>query len=167
MQKLLFVLVVLTLSNTFGQDSASVQKEIDETLWRPFQKAFEELNAKALNALYADEVLRVTPGGIDTEEAFKAGNLTRFTENKEKGVSIKLDFWLENRKTNTDTSYEVGFYRIQFTSTEGVVNAHGQFHIVLKKINGSWKITQDWDTDIINGKEIGAEDFGKQKAIRF
>ncbi|WP_394748571.1 YybH family protein [Spongiimicrobium salis] len=167
MKKLLVVLFGLMISTAFAQDIAAVQKEIDETLWRPFQKAFEKLDAKALNALYADEVLRVTPGGIDTKEAFKAANVERFKENKAKNVAIKLDFWLDDRKTSTDTSYEVGFYRIQFISKEGVTNAHGQFHIVLKKIDGAWKITQDWDTDNINGKEIGAEDFGRQKAIRF
>lgn len=167
MKKNLLLLLSIVTLNSFAQDITAVQKEIDQELWKPFQQAFERLDATALNALYADEVLRVTPGGIDTEEAFKAANVARFKENKTAGVSIKLDFWLDNRKTNANTSYEVGFYKIQFTSKEGQNSVYGQFHIVLKKIDGVWKITQDWDTDRINGNGITAKDFEKQKAIRF
>ncbi|MGB5822297.1 MAG: hypothetical protein WBG90_22635 [Saonia sp.] len=44
---------------------------------------------------------------------------------------------------------------------------YGQFHIVLKKIAGLWKITQDWDTTTINGNSIGAKDFEKKTPLQF
>lgn len=142
--------------------------EINEQVWKPFQQAFESLDGAALNATYAEEVLRVTPAGIDTKNAFKPKNLKRFERNKKEGVSIALDFWFDSRKTNENTSYEVGFYQIAATSKDGeTTNNYGQFHIVLKRIEGEWKITQDWDTTTINGEEITKENFAKQLPIQF
>ena len=149
-------------------DTAEIQKTIDQTVWKPFQKAFENLDAEALNATYSDEVLRVTPNRIDTQNSFKSSNVKRFEDYKSKGTLIALDFWFDSRHTNEDTSYEVGFYRITATGkNEDISKSYGQFHIVLKKIGGLWKIVQDWDTAIINGNPITAMDFGKQDPRQF
>ncbi|AXT60815.1 nuclear transport factor 2 family protein [Aquimarina sp. AD10] len=144
-----------------------IQKEINNTVWKPFQKAFENLDGKALNATYATNVLRVTPEGIDTQNTFKKENLKRFAAIKEKQNSISLDFWFDDRKTNETTSYEIGFYRIEFVTGGKTEYSYGQFHIVLKKINNKWKITQDWDTTTIAGETITAAHYKKKEAIRF
>ncbi len=163
---LLFILAITTM--TAQIDVITIQKEIDQTVWKPFQKAFETLDGDALNATYADQVLRVTPQGVDTQNAFKKKNAERFAENKKNGDTISLDFWFDSRKTNETTSYEVGFYRIGFIASGGDIQySYGQFHIVLEKINGQWKITQDWDTATIAGKSITAGDFEKRKPMQF
>jgi len=128
--------------------------------------AYEALDSKALNGIYADEVLRVTPEGIDTQNEFKRRNISSLKASKDSNTSIKLDFWFDSRHTNHNTSYEVGFYRIGITANKNTQYIYGQFHIVLKKINGQWKITQDWDTLTINGQSIGAADFEKKEAIK-
>ena len=126
------------------------------------------MDSEALNATYADKVLRVTPQGIDTQNAFKAANLKRFEKNREDGVSIALDFWFDERDTNGEASYEVGFYRIAFTDKGGKTNySYGQFHIVIQKQKGTWKITQDWDTTTVNGRTIDASDFARKEPLRF
>ncbi|WP_299185201.1 hypothetical protein [uncultured Aquimarina sp.] len=151
-----------------GQVSSSeIQKQIDQTVWAPFQKAYESLDAVSLNAIYADEVLRVTPEGIDTKNVFKSKNVERLEASKESNTQIKLYFWFDSRHTNEDTSYEVGFYKIGITTDDKTQYIYGQFHIVLKKINGIWKITQDWDTTTINGRPITKEDFDKKNSLRF
>jgi hypothetical protein len=145
----------------------SIQNEIDKTVWKVFQQAFENLDVDALNRTYADNILRVTPNGIDTEDNFKLGNVEHFKVLKVKEASIKLDFWLDDRKTNATTSYEVGFYRIATTINELTTYSYGQFHIVLRNIGGKWLITQDWDTTTINGNTIGKEDFDKKESLKF
>lgn len=162
----LFLLISLSLQ---GQtDVQRIQKEIDTTLWRAFQKAFEKIDGEALNDTYANQVLRVTPSGIDTEGIFKKQNLKRFAQNKKRGDQIKLDFWLDDRKTNAFNSYEVGYYKITFIKSDGAItHNYGQFHILLEKIQGHWKIKQDWDTTIVNGRVITAEDFERKEAKRF
>ena len=153
----------------FAQDGVKeIQNVIDQEVWKPFQKAFENLDGEALNATYAKEVLRVTPNGIDTANSFKAANLKHFQQNRSDGIAIALDFWFDSRHTNETTSYEVGFYRIGATAKDGETSYnYGQFHIVLKKMAGKWKITQDWDTTTINGAAITAKDFDKQMPLKF
>ena len=169
MKKYVFLSVlVFTLSIQAQNTIEDIQKEIDNTLWKFFQKAFQTLDGDALNTLYASDVLRVTPNGIDTQNSFKATNLERFNANRKNGDSIDLDWWWDDRKTTEDTSYEVGFYRIAFTSPQGETQySYGQFHIVLKKIDGLWKITQDWDTGVIAGKKIDSSLFAKKPPLRF
>lgn len=166
--KLFFLISIgLSTQNAIAQTSTDIQKEIDTQVWKPFKAAFEGQDGKALNDLYAEEVLRVTPVGIDTEGAFKKANLERFDGRKKEGVTIALDFWFDSRKTNETTSYEVGIFRIT-SVTSGIENVfYGQFHIVMKKVNNSWKITQDWDTEEINGRKINAGDFARNLPARF
>jgi len=163
---LIFCSLVIT-SISAQSNSTEIQNEIDQTVWKPFQKAFQTLDGAALNATYAEDVLRVTPQGIDTQNAFKKGNLERFKASKESGVSIALDFWFDSRHTNADTSYEVGFYRIAATANNSTTYSYGQFHIVLRKINGQWKITQDWDTTEINDHIIDKTDFNQKTPLKF
>ncbi|NER15245.1 DUF4440 domain-containing protein [Leptobacterium flavescens] len=158
---------MLSLCSLRAQDTETIQKEIDRQVWKPFKEAFENADAEKLNATYAEEVLRVTPQKIDTGNEFKGQNLTRFRQNKESGTEIKLDFWFDSRHTNEDTSYEVGFYRIGFRTNGKESIVYGQFHIVLKKVDGQWKITQDWDTTTINGNEITAADFARKPPAIF
>ncbi|MFK7915679.1 MAG: DUF4440 domain-containing protein [Pseudomonadales bacterium] len=141
----------------------AVQSQINKTLWRPFKAAFENLDGAALNALYADQVLRVTPDGIDTANQFKGFNQTRFAENVANGDRIELEFWFDSRQTAGSVSYEVGFYRLRVVSRAGTPSDfYGQFHIVLKRIDGAWRIVQDWDTDVIGGRALSAVDFERR-----
>jgi hypothetical protein len=136
-----------------------IQNDIDQSVWKEFKSAFERIDAIALNDLYADQTLRVTPNGIDTENSFKTANVERFQMLKEKSAIVKLDFWFESRHSNSDTSYEVGYYKMATIIDDETSVHYGQFHIILKKISGVWKIVQDWDTTIINGRKIGQKEF--------
>lgn len=148
-------------------DVLTLQKEIDMTIWKPFKEAFESLDGAALNSLYAEDVLRVISNKIDTQGEFKIKNINNFLAAKNNNVSIELNFWLDSRSTNEDTSYEVGFFKIKRTTNDKSNIHYGQFHIVLQKISGTWKITQDWDTSTLNGKKITKEDFERKEVLKF
>ncbi|MEM7002505.1 MAG: hypothetical protein AAF529_17075 [Pseudomonadota bacterium] len=163
-------LALLTVSAEAAElDTKAIQDEIDQSVWRTFQRAFADLDGEALNTVYANTVLRVTPeGGLDTQSRFKQTNRTRFAANIANGDQIALDFWFDSRHTNRTTSYEVGFYRLGITNAAGhVEHFYGQFHIVLSKIEGRWQIVQDWDTDTIGGRAISASDFAQRSPARF
>jgi ketosteroid isomerase-like protein len=143
------------------------QREIDRTVWQPFQCAFEAMDGNALNELYGERVLRVTPEGIDMRGSFKSYNETRFADSQRKGDHIELDFWLDSRATDSTTSYDVGFFRLGTRSSSGIIDYYyGQFHIVLQKQPSGWKIIQDWDTQTIAGHPITAADFARGSAIK-
>ena len=162
------LLALISASGFADQGAGAIHSDIDQSIWKPFKAAFENMDGVALNALYADEVLRVTPEGLDTSGLFKQTNKNRFQSNILNGDQIELDFWFDSRQTEAATSYDVGFYRVRITSTHGEVSSfYGQFHIVLKKIEGQWKIVQDWDTDEIGGRPLTAADFERQQPARF
>jgi len=169
MKKITFILLLLTGGLIAQIDTEAIQKEIDSTLWRSFQKAFETLDGAAVNETYARKVIRVTPrDGIDLNGRFKTQNLKRFATYRKDSIKMSLDFWFDRRDTNETTSYEVGFYRARFTLPSGQIdNFYGQFHIILEKIDGAWKIIQDWDTLNIGGNPITEKDFGRKEPIRF
>ena len=164
-----FTLFFLTTASLLSQSSSlEIQREIDREVWVPFHRAFEAMDATTFNNLYADEVIRVTPAGIDTEETFKEKNKERFRQGKAKGTTRKLDFWFESRHTDQHTSYEVGLFKITSSDPGSEsITFYGQFHIVIEQIDGEWKITQDWDSDQLNGQKITEEDFNKQEPIIF
>lgn len=167
MKKHIGLILLLSMTFAHAQNIELVQKEIDQNLWKPFKSAFENLDAEKLNSLYAEKVLRVTPNGIDTKNYFKKANIKRLTDHGKNKTNLQLDFWFDSRHTNETTSYEVGFYRMILSNADGVTTIYGQFHIVLKKSAGSWKIIQDWDTGSINGKDLSKQDFEKQSPIQF
>ncbi len=151
---------VCTLQGQAASPTQLIQQEIDATVWQPFQCAFESMDGVALNRLYAKRVLRVVANELDTKNAFKAFNKTRFDDAKRNGQRIALDFWFDSRATNSSTSYEVGFFRLGTLSSTGETDYYyGQFHIVLKKQGDRWRITQDWDTGSIAGQPITADHF--------
>ncbi|WP_282125056.1 hypothetical protein [Marinifilum flexuosum] len=160
MRTIIFLLIMCISGLSSAQiNMERIQKDINQSVWKEFKSAFERIDAIALNNLYADQTLRVTPNGIDTENSFKTANVERFQMLKEKAAIVKLDFWFESRHTNLNTSYEVGYYKIATKIDDETSIHYGQFHIVLKKISNTWKIVQDWDTTIINGQKVGKKEF--------
>jgi len=101
MRKYLLLILLFSISNVFAQDQVAIQQDINRNLWKPFKQAFEALDAPALNSLYAQQVLRVTPAEIDTENNFKETNLKRFENYRQTQTKIQLDFWFDSRHTNT------------------------------------------------------------------
>jgi dienelactone hydrolase len=53
---------------------------------------------------------------------------------------------------------QIGYYRLIYQEDgKEVYRGFAQFHVVLKKINGKWKIAQDWDTRTLLGEDIREE----------
>ena len=62
----------------------------------------------------------------------------------------------------------MGYYRLISVRDEGEERTYyGQFHVVLREVEGIWKIAQDWDAGQLNGREIGEADFLKNKKKGF
>lgn len=166
MKRFILVLTVLVAISPIAhaQSESERQKQIDIQVWKPFHAAFEARNATALNSIYAEEVLRVTADGVDTNNKFKQLNIESYTQ---ASGPVSLDFWFDSRQTNEDTSYEIGIFKIGIGAKEDKNYIYGQFHIVIKNINGVWKITQDWDSQNVHGKPITAADFTRKPALKF
>ncbi|MBK7871679.1 MAG: nuclear transport factor 2 family protein [Saprospiraceae bacterium] len=99
------------------------------------------------------------PWGIQVGEEYWKGNVEGSKRNKEAGVTRSIAFRFEHRVANDSIAYEVGYYKIKSARNGEERTGYGRFDVVLKKIDGVWKIAQDWDVDNINGKKLTEEDF--------
>ena len=142
----------------------SAQDEIDKDVWIPFTRAWESNDGEAYNSVHSDDVWRINPGRLLVGDEYKSRNLDRMKKQESKRI-IELSF--ETRTTNGHSAYEVGYYRI--TDRSGPMPKYhvGRFHVALRKQDGKWKITQDWDTDTINDIEITSRSLANRVFTHF
>ena len=164
-QILSFLLILFISSRIEAQDatvSEKIAEEVNNTVWKPFKKAYETRDAEAFNTLHTDDVLRVSKWGIKVGDEYKNGVINGYKRYAESQITTTIDFWLEHRIYKGDVGYEVGYYRIvQNELGKKERTSYARFHVVLRKESGKWKIAQDWDTSNLNGVEVTAEDFEK------
>ena len=156
----LFFLLLIP-SFIFSQSDSTLQKEIDEQIWYPFMASYNNWDAEAFNAIHDKDMLRGSPWGLKTGDQYFVRNVERFAKGKLSGEKRSISFTFECRVHEKDKAYEVGYYKVVSIKENKTSNYYGQFHVVLKKIDGKWKIFQDWDMSKLNGEKIGEEHFMK------
>ncbi|GJM31607.1 MAG: hypothetical protein DHS20C18_06080 [Saprospiraceae bacterium] len=148
-------------------EQTAIEQEVNQQLWKPFKVAWEARNWEAFNALHTDDVMRISKwSGIQLGDEYKESIKASYQKKDDRKKTI--DFWLEHRIYRENMGYEVGYYRISSEEPgKEIRNYYARFHIVLKKVNGQWKIAQDWDTNNINGVPVTEEDFAKGKVLEY
>ncbi|WP_462247620.1 YybH family protein [Ekhidna sp.] len=157
-----FLVTTLLLSISIAVSAQDGQLAIDRQVWTKFTKAWEANDANAFNAIHTDDVWRINPGRLLIGDQYKSRNTDRM-KGQEKNSIIEFSF--ESRSINGDNAYEVGYYRI--TRKDDKQQFVGRFHVALVKVNGAWKITQDWDTDEINGVKLTPESLKNREFMHF
>ncbi|WP_421763286.1 nuclear transport factor 2 family protein [Ekhidna sp.] len=160
--KFIFTLILATsFCFAFSQNT---EKEINNMVWKPFTQAWEANDGEAFNKIHSKDVWRINPGRLLIGEEYKSRNSMRMNGVKKDRI---IEFTFETRTSNGDNAYEVGYYRITDTSGLEPKFYVGRFHVALKKIDGQWKIIQDWDTDKINDVEITPESISSRNFTHF
>ncbi len=161
----LFVCLLLSSFSLIAQqqDKLDLSAEIDKQVWEPFSEAYANYDAEKFIALHTDDVLRVTKWtGIRVGDDFKEG--VRSSYSKPDRPAKTLEFEFEERIHSKDMAYEVGYYKTVRTGKDGNKKEYyGQFHVVLKKVDGVWKIAQDYDTGNLKGDPITAAEYDRLK----
>lgn len=168
MKKLSIAIVLLFIGLQLATAQEAIEKEVNETVWKPFIESWSTYDAVAFNNLHTDDVLRASGRGLRVGSEYKEINTRMFERGKQKSGKRMIHFWFEHRVYSGDTGYEVGYYKV-VNSQPGQedTNFYARFHIVLKKVNGQWKIAQDWDTGNINGHKVTEEDWLKGAPVEF
>ena len=156
---LVFSFIILN-GLAFSQSSpTAIQKVVNEQVWSIFKSSYESRDWQTFNNVHTDDVMRVSKWGIKLGETYKNSNMNSFQKSTDKRT---IDFSFENRVYKGDVGYEVGFYRIQYFKNGLPTETHyARFHVLLKRIEGNWKISQDWDTSSISDVPITVENFKK------
>lgn len=160
--KHLFVLLLCIISS--GVWAQTIQDEIDQQVWTKFTSAWEANDGEAYNEIHSDDVWRINPGRLLIGDQYKSRNTNRMTGQVSNRI---IEFSFETRTVNGNNAYEVGYYRITDTSDDIPRYYVGRFHVAIEKIDGVWKITQDWDTDEINGIKITPESLQNREFLHF
>ena len=142
----------------------SAQEEIDAQVWMPFTKAWETNDGELYNSVHSHDVWRINPGRLLVGHEYRTRNLERMKGQDKNSI---IEFTFETRTSNGDNAYEVGYYRITNNTEATPVYYVGRFHVALKRTDGVWKITQDWDTGEINGTKITPESLEKRDFRHF
>ncbi len=140
MRKLL-ILLFWVPATALAQDD--VQKEINEQVWIPFIKAYRESDGELLASLHTDDAVRVRQdgGSVDSGLSFLQSRIDSMARAKERG-GAEMQLRLKKRFHNEDSAYEIGYYAVRTTSN---FFSYGEFTVLLKKIDGRWRIAMDAD----------------------
>lgn len=155
MKTKLLVLLICGSLNTFGQ---SVQQEINEQVWKPFIKAFNNRDTESFMAVHSKDAVRAPRDSKivwNWDEYSK--NQKRWNEQpKQNKHALELRF--TERISGEDLAMDVGVYKTTSFKPDGTSRSfYGRFHVVLRKESGTWKILVD--TDSSEGGTIVEKDF--------
>ncbi|MCE2996512.1 MAG: YybH family protein [Cyclobacteriaceae bacterium] len=157
---LLFLIFSVTLQ------AQSSQTEINTQVWKPFIQHFSDHNAKAFLALHSKDVVR-SPRDAKTiwgYDEYLKNQLEGDAYEIKNNLKRTLELRFTERIAKGDNAIEVGIYKTVVTAPDGKQQFYfGRFHVVLKKINGTWKITVD--TDYTENNTIGEKDFLAAKSM--
>lgn len=148
---------VLFATIAFSQNS---QQEINEQVWKPFIKAFNENDTKAFMAVHSKDVVR------SPRDAKAVWNWDQYFEQQERGDKAdkasnrkrSLELRFTERISSQDQAVQVGIYKTTYINPDGITRSfYGRFHVVLRKEDGTWKILVD--TDSSENNSISEKDY--------
>ena len=144
-----FLIVVLSFQCISAQ-SDSLQKQINEQVWKPFISSFNSGNDEGFKAVHSKDVIRVSQ---DSKQIF---GYDQYFKKMPDSVQAKWGKWKKNielrfiqRIAANSKAFEVGYYKT--TSTNAVTGetrtGYGKFHVLLRRENNIWKILMDEDAN--------------------
>ena len=152
------ILILLgTATTTFSQDLQTFN-EINR-MWSQFCESFDSLDAQMFAEVHSKKLIRI-PGGhrIMNLEAYIEGYESYFHKTKDEKSTSSLDLRFFERIHNDSIASERGYYKsLKNQGQENERISYGQFHVLLAKENGIWKVLMDYDSN--EGKTITEEHF--------
>ena len=136
------LMLIFFIAGSLLAHSQNYQKDINEQVWKPFIKSFNDGDHEGFKAVHSKDVLRVEQ---DNNKVLDYNQYFPNTPPKRTGKNnIELRFI--QRIASDDQAFEVGYYKSTHTSADGkTFTGYGKFHVALRKENGKWKILVDAD----------------------
>lgn len=150
MQKISFITLLLLCGLSVFSQSDSLQKQINEQVWKPFIKAINSGDNDALSVVHSKEVARVM------QDDGKIIGYSEYFKKIPDSIKAKWSDWKSNielrflhRIASADKAFEIGYYKTTSTNskTGEKRTGYGKFHVLLRKESGRWKILMDADAN--------------------
>ena len=149
MKRIVFFLPIVLFLYFFSYAQAdSLQKQIDEQVWKPFIKSFGSDDNEGFKSVHSRDITRVIQ---DNNQVL---GYDQYFQKVPDSVRAKWGTWKKSielrfiqRIAGNARAFEVGYYKTTSTntSTGEARTGYGKFHVLLRKENGSWKILMDAD----------------------
>src|SRR5438105_287131 len=140
--------LLLLFNNCFSQ--SNFQQQINEQVWKPFIKSFNNGDDQSFKAVHSKDIIRVIQDDqriLGYDEYFKKqpDSIKAKWGNRKKNIELRFI----QRIADNDKAFEVGFYKTTGTdtSTGETRTGYGKFHVLLRRENGIWKILMDADAN--------------------
>ena len=143
------VLLLFVATLCFAQTD-SLQKEINEQVWKPFIQAFNNSDNEAFSAVHSKDVTRVLQDNnqlMGYDQYFR--KIPDSTKAKWSAWKKNIELRFLQRIASNGKAFEVGYYKSTSTNTQTGEKrtGYGKFHVLLRKENGAWKILMDADAN--------------------
>ena len=115
--------------------------------------------------IHSKKLIRISGGKKITDyKTYINSYKTRFKKAKENKISNIISLRFFERINNDSVASERGIYKlIRIDNSGSKQTYYGQFHVLLTKEEGIWKILMDYDSNEKN--TIGEKDYTKAHAI--
>ncbi len=155
--KALLVIGFLVFSLKISAQENPELTSINSEIWSNFSTAFRNLDFELFESLHHPDFVRVN--GNAKSVLTKDEYLLEYRINwKEEQPKLDIQFRFFERAYSKDVASERGVYKmIVNPGLEDERTFYGQFHVIIKKFDGSWKLIVDYDSNE-NGT-IDAEEF--------
>src|SRR5687768_14130977 len=101
------VAVLFTLAS-FGQTS---NREINEQVWKPFIKSFDQNDINLFKSLHLPELIRVQTNEMLNYETYMKGYTSMFANMKKNNAHYTIDLRFTRRVADSTRAFEEGFYK--------------------------------------------------------
>ena len=115
-------------------------------------QSYTAFDAEAFMAVHTDDVIRATHGKwakITVGQSYAESMRANAKRSKEQNRKRSISFIFNERTYGDDHGWETGYYKVvSQRGDEPSQDSYGEFTIVLKKVNGRWKILVDSDVAV-------------------
>lgn len=143
---LLSISMLLLFALPLKAQKDSIQRSINQDVWIPFIKAFNEGDTEAFLAVHSKDVSRVLGNTIWDYYEYARKTQVSNASMKQNKETQKLELRFTGRVANGGRAYDVGYYKGTATGPDGKSRSYyGKFTVLLRKEDGVWKILMDQD----------------------
>ena len=161
---IVFTLFLVGFTNHVNDQTTNNLKEINQ-VWYKFYEAFDSLDYELMAEIHSEDLIRISGGKrISDYETYINNYKRRFEDKKKKGETNEISLRFFERINNDSIASERGIYKLVRNKNRlDEKTYYGQFHVIFKKENGTWKIFMDYDSNEKN--TIGEEAYLKAHGI--
>lgn len=142
----------------------SLQKQINDQVWKPFIKTFNNDDNEGFRKVHSPELISVMSDDnqvLDYEDYLRPVDDSTKVQRGKWNHHIELRFL--QRIASNGKAFETGYYKTSAVNagTGEKRVSYGKFHALLRKENGEWKILMDQDAK----EDAGEMKFQQAKPI--